>query len=50
MSAREDILARVREALDYPAEVGSPDVEVGSSAAYRTTSGLDRDALVGVID
>jgi L-lactate dehydrogenase complex protein LldG len=60
MSARDEILARVREAL-APAEVGSPAAEVGSPAAevgsggaevgpgYRTASGLDEDALVELL-
>jgi L-lactate dehydrogenase complex protein LldG len=60
MSARDEILARVREALT-PAEVGSPAAEVGSPAAevespgadvgpgYRTASGLDEDALVELL-
>jgi L-lactate dehydrogenase complex protein LldG len=49
MSAREDILARVREALGHPVEVGPPDAEVGSPTAYRTASGLDQDALVELL-
>ncbi|MGN6405776.1 LutC/YkgG family protein [Sinomonas sp.] len=60
MSAREEILARVREALTPAevgprgAEVGPPDAEVGPRGAevgpgYRTASGLDEDALVELL-
>ncbi|KHL02675.1 LutC/YkgG family protein [Sinomonas humi] len=60
MSAREEILARVREALGAPEPVtdslaptgtrgaGSPDLGDGRRS-YRTASGLDEDALVELL-
>ncbi|MEA5457209.1 LUD domain-containing protein [Sinomonas sp. JGH33] len=49
MSAREDILGRVREALGREPDVEESLVQPSGSVGYRTASGLDEDALVELL-